>query len=67
MLSLALGFAEQMNDLGVGCRFIVVDADTENNPETPKFYERNGFVYNERENKNRKKSKSMRYDVLYQD
>ncbi|MFZ5639477.1 MAG: hypothetical protein ACOY4Q_02170 [Bacillota bacterium] len=38
MLWLALGYAEQLNRIGVGCRFIVVDADIEHNPDTPEFY-----------------------------
>ncbi|MHB9095956.1 MAG: N-acetyltransferase [Eubacteriales bacterium] len=44
LLGLVLGYVEQINALGVGCRFIVVDADVEHNPETPKFYELNGFI-----------------------
>ncbi|PKM79513.1 MAG: N-acetyltransferase [Firmicutes bacterium HGW-Firmicutes-14] len=67
MLWLALGFAEQLNRLGVGCRFIIVDADVEHNPETPCFYEKNGFVYNEKMNQSRKKqprSLSMRLDIF---
>lgn len=67
MLWLALGYAEQLNRLGVGCRFILVDADLEHNPETPMFYEKNGFVYNEKMNEGRKKqprSLSMRLDIF---
>jgi hypothetical protein len=67
MLWLALGFAEQLNRLGIGCRFIIVDADVEHNPETPAFYKKNGFVYNEKMNERRKKqprSLSMRLDIF---
>lgn len=64
MLWLALGILEQINETGVGCRFLVVDADITQNPETPLFYEKNGFVYNEKENKHRTRAISMRYDVF---
>lgn len=64
LLGLTLGYAEQLNELGVGCRFIVVDADIEHNPKTPEFYELNGFIYNEKMNCNRTKSKSMRLDIF---
>lgn len=64
LLGLTLGYAEQINELGVGCRFMVVDADIEHNPSTPKFYQLNGFIYNEKMNVRRTKSKSMRYDIF---
>ncbi|HUW64824.1 MAG TPA: N-acetyltransferase [Spirochaetia bacterium] len=64
MLFLALGYMERLNDMGVGCRFLVVDADVERDPGVSRFYERNGFVFNERVNKTRSKSKSMRYDLI---
>jgi len=64
MLWLALGVLEQINETGVGCRFLVVDADITQNPSTPQFYEKNDFVHNEKENKNRTRSVSMRYDVF---
>jgi len=60
MLSLALGYLEQTNSMGIGCRFLVVDADVEHNPDTPRFYEINGFIYNEKY-KARTKSVSMIY------
>jgi len=66
MLWLALGYAEHLNQIGVGCRFIVVDADVEYNPSTPEFYEKNRFVFNEKMNENRKNPKnlSMRLDIF---
>ena len=64
MLWLALGVLEQINETGVGCRFLVVDADVTQNPDTPSFYEKNGFVYNEKENRHRTRAISMRYDVF---
>ncbi|WP_418792153.1 GNAT family N-acetyltransferase [Phosphitispora sp. TUW77] len=61
LLGLALGYAEKLNAMGVGCRFIVVDADIEHNPRTPEFYKRNGFVYNEKMNhlKNKKQKHAL--------
>jgi len=64
MLWLSLGVLEQINETGVGSRFLVVDADITQNPETPSFYEKNGFVNNEKENKHRSRAISMRYDVF---
>lgn len=64
MLWIALGFLAQINEIGVGCRFLVIDADVLHNPDTPRFYEKNGFVYNEKQNKGRSKNLSMRYDVF---
>lgn len=64
LLFMALGFAEELNDSGVGCRFIVVDADIQHNPKTPEFYAKNGFVENEKMNKGRSQSVSMRYDIF---
>jgi len=64
MLWLALGVLEQINEVGVGCRFLVVDADITQSPETPTFYEKNGFVNNEKENMHRTRAISMRYDVF---
>jgi len=64
MLWLALGILEQINETGVGCRFLVVDADITQNPKTPGFYKKNGFDYNEKENKHRTRAISMRYDVF---
>ncbi|PFI96868.1 N-acetyltransferase [Bacillus cereus] len=65
LLELSLGKATQLELSGIACRFLTVDADIEFNPDTPSFYERNGFVRNEhRSVKNRKKNVSMRYDLF---
>lgn len=37
LLEMARAYAFQMNDLGVACRFITVDADIEYDRETPEF------------------------------
>lgn len=64
MIRLARGFASDINDNGVACRFLTIDADIENNPDVTKFYTKNGFTYNERlYNKNRL-TISMRKDIF---
>lgn len=65
MIEMARAFAFDMNELGVACRFITVDADIEYEQDTPKFYKKNGFSENLR---NRKKNAihtiSMRKDIF---
>lgn len=59
-------FAYEVNKEGVACRFVTVDADIEYDPNTPLFYEKNGFV-NNLSNPRRKNSKtvSMRRDIFF--
>jgi GNAT superfamily N-acetyltransferase len=64
MLYLVTAYVEKLNDIGVGCRFLVVDADVQNNPGVEAFYVKNGFVDNEKVNRTRTITKSMRYDVF---
>lgn len=65
MLCLARAMAFDMNNLGIACRFITVDADIEYNEETPKFYEKNGFVENlSNKRRNAKHTISMRKDIF---
>jgi hypothetical protein len=53
------------NDNGVACRFLTVDADISVDLTVPKFYEKNGFVYNLHKNQNElTKCRSMRYDLF---
>ncbi|MHB8171790.1 MAG: N-acetyltransferase [Thermincolia bacterium] len=62
MVELARGITEDIRNNGVSCRFITVDADTENNPSVVAFYLKNGFKLNE---KYKKKAKvSMRLDLF---
>lgn len=65
LLWLAFAIASEISELGVGCRFLSVDADTEFKKETPDFYAKAGFVINIRENKGRNQSVSMRFDIQY--
>ena len=57
--------AMDVNELGVACRFLTVDADIDYNKDTPQFYKKNGFVEN-LSNKSRKPNHtiSMRKDIL---
>lgn len=65
LLEMARAYAFRMNELGVACRFITVDADIEYNQETPKFYYKNGFVENLMNKKrNAKHTISMRKDIF---
>lgn len=63
MVDLAIGFMDNINKLGVACRFLEVDADIENNETVTEFYEKCGFVYNQMYKKKAKaKTVSMRLD-----
>lgn len=65
MLEMARAFAFEMNELGIACRFITVDADIEYEPDTPQFYEKNGFVENlSNRRRNAKHTISMRKDIF---
>ena len=65
MLEMAHAFAFDMNQLGIACRFITVDADIEDNPQTPDFYVRNGFVENlSNRSRNARHTISMRKDIF---
>ena len=59
-------FAYEVNKEGVACRFVTVDADIEYDPNTPLFYEKNGFVYNcAHARKTNSKTVSMRRDIFF--
>ncbi|MED1471784.1 hypothetical protein [Bacillus salipaludis] len=65
LLWMALGFARELEELGIACRFLTVDADIEYNPDNYKFYEANGFVINQHKSLlQRKNFVSMRYDLF---
>nr|AGS52130.1 hypothetical protein [uncultured bacterium contig00034] len=53
-----------MNDNGIACRFLTIDADIENNPNVVEFYIKNGFVYNERFSNKNRLTISMRKDIF---
>jgi ribosomal protein S18 acetylase RimI-like enzyme len=59
LLTYAIGVAFRINnELGVGCRFLTVDAY----PQSVSWYQRHGFVFNEAGKK--RTNRSMRYDLL---
>ena len=64
MIKLARGFAAAMNDDGIACRFLTIDADVENNPDVTAFYTKNGFVPSERINNKNRLTISMRKDIF---
>lgn len=65
LLEVARAFAFEMNELGVACRFLTVDADIEYDTDTPIFYEKNGFVKNiSYKRRNAKHTVSMRKDIF---
>lgn len=65
LLEMARAFAFEMNELGIACRFLTVDADIEYDPDTPQFYFKNGFVENlSNKRRNAKYTISMRKDIF---
>ena len=64
MIRLARGFTSNLNDNGVACRFLTIDADIENDPNVVDFYTKNGFVPNERLNNKNRLTVSMRKDIF---
>lgn len=65
ILDIVNTYAFEVLNNGVACRFITVDADIEYNLDTPKFYEKNGFVINQsRKRKASDKTVSMRRDIF---
>lgn len=68
MLEMARAFAFDMNESGIACRFITVDADIEYETDTPQFYEKNGFIENlSNKRRNAKHTISMRKDIFCED
>lgn len=68
LLEMARAFAFEMNEMGIACRFITINADIEYEPDTPQFYKKNGFVENlNNKRKNPKHTISMRKDIFEED
>jgi hypothetical protein len=64
LVAITRGFAAEINNNGIACRFVVVDADIQYNPNTPQFYRKNLFVPNESCGKQSHKTTfSMRLDI----
>ena len=65
MLEMACAFVFEMNELGIACRFITVDADIEYDSNTPLFYKKNGFMENlSNRSRNVRHTISMRKDIF---
>ena len=64
MIQLARGFTSNLNDNGIACRFLTIDADVENSPGVTEFYFKNGFIPNERLNNKNRLTVSMRKDIF---
>ena len=65
MVDMAIQIAESCNEQYFACRFITVDADIEHNETVLTFYEKNGFIPNEELGGKRRKTISMRRDILF--
>jgi ribosomal protein S18 acetylase RimI-like enzyme len=65
MVEMAIEIAEACNEQYFACRFITVDADIEHNESVLNFYLKNGFIPNEETNNKRRKTISMRRDILF--
>lgn len=64
-LEMAMAKAYDVLKTGVACRFLTVDADIEYDPNTPEFYEKNGFVKNqEKQTCKNELTISMRKDIF---
>ena len=64
LLNIAHAHAVDMNEMGIACRFLTVDADIEYNADTPQFYIKNGFVENlNNKSRNSRHTISMRKDI----
>jgi len=65
MVEMAIEIAKACNEQYFACRFLTVDADIEHNESVMKFYRKNGFIPNEETNNKRRKTISMRRDILF--
>jgi RecB family exonuclease len=65
MVEMAIEIAESCNEQYFACRFITVDADIEHNEGILNFYLKNSFIPNEETNNKRRKTISMRRDILF--
>ena len=65
MVEMAIQIAVSCNEQHFACRFITVDADIEHNETVLQFYQKNGFTPNEESSTKRRKTISMRRDILF--
>lgn len=68
LIEMARAYIAQLNENGVACRFLTVDADIEYDEKTIEFYKKNGFIINNRleykERAEKYKTISMRKDTF---
>lgn len=64
LIEIIIGIAYDSINLGVASRFLIVDADIQNNPGVDELYLKNGFNYNEKLQKSKNKTISMRLDIF---
>jgi ribosomal protein S18 acetylase RimI-like enzyme len=65
MIEMVIEIAGVCNEQFFACRFITVDVDIEHNESVINFYLKNGFVSNGEANNKRRKTVSMRRDILF--
>jgi ribosomal protein S18 acetylase RimI-like enzyme len=65
MVEMAIEIAGACNEQYFACRFITVDADIEHNESVLNFYLKNGVIPNEETKNKRRKTISMRRDILF--
>lgn len=68
LIEIAYLIAEKLNEIGVACRFVTVDADIQYNETTDEYYKHLGFVVNEsleyNEQLRERHLVSMRKDIM---
>lgn len=64
LIEWARGVAFEVNENGVACKFLTVDADIEYNPDTTMFYVKNGFKENLANRNKNGQTVSMRLDII---
>ena len=67
MIEMAIEIAGACNEQFFACRFITLDADIEHNESVINFYLKNGFIPNEETYNKRRKTVSMRRDILFKE
>lgn len=65
MIDMAVEIAGACNEQFFACRFITVDADIEHNESVINFYLKNGFISNQETSNKKRKTVSMRRDILF--
>jgi ribosomal protein S18 acetylase RimI-like enzyme len=67
LIRMAKYIARKCNDDYFACRFITVDADIEHNETVMEFYTKNGFLLNDELYNKKRKTVSMRKDIIVND